>query len=203
MPRNGSPGLVRICAASMVGVKVEMGADALEAAASARNAPACTETKHGPEPAGLIAAVEAALHELAGEDGSVADGDYVADEHLAQARGESRRKVAHLVGVRKDDVCGTLGLDELLQSRHIIRRQCIAPAADARCERLCGESPLVAASAARASVLRADDDCGHACAGMRASRCAAAAASQLTRLICRRGLPRTNKTPLIAPAPRT
>ena len=47
----------------------------------------------------------------------VADGDHVADEHLAEARGQRRREVAHLVGVGEDDVRGLLLLDELLRAR--------------------------------------------------------------------------------------
>jgi hypothetical protein len=64
-----------------------------------------------------IAAVEPALHQLAREDWPVADGDHIADEHLAQPRGQRGRVVAHLVGVRKNHVRGAFFLDELLQEQ--------------------------------------------------------------------------------------
>ena len=87
--------------------------------ASARNAPACTETKHGPLPGWPIIAGETALHELAREDRAVADGDHVADEHLAEARGKRRSEVAHLVGVRENHLRGAFLLDELLESDRV------------------------------------------------------------------------------------
>ncbi len=68
---------------------------------------------------GLVCSVEAALHELAGENGAVGKGYYVTDEHLAEAGGQSGRIVAHLIGVREDCVRWTFGLDQLLKSQRV------------------------------------------------------------------------------------
>jgi hypothetical protein len=80
---------------------------------------------------GAIVAVEAALHELAGEDGAVGDVDYVADEDLAEARGEGGGVVADLVGVREYYVRGVS--DWMSCCRAPVKPSgCIGRAADAR-----------------------------------------------------------------------
>ena len=86
---------------------------------SARKAPAWTERKHGPVAGMAVVRVEFALEELADEDGlspSLRMADDVADEDLSEARGETRREVADLVGVREDDECRVELLDELLEA---------------------------------------------------------------------------------------
>ncbi len=57
------------------------------------------------------------MHELARKERAVGDGGYVADERLAETRGELGSVVAHLVGVGKDNVRGAFLFDELLRGR--------------------------------------------------------------------------------------
>ena len=119
-PRNGSPAWVRICAGSRVGVN---GGDGGAASGPGGRVGAERARLHGDEAGAVarvaISAVEAALHELTGENRAVADGHYVADEHLAQARGQRGREVAHLVGMREQDVSGRLRLDELFEGGRV------------------------------------------------------------------------------------
>ena len=120
--RKGSPGRLRICAASSCGAKGSIGGGSR-----------CGEDGVGAEGSGLdgdearagladgsIVGVELALQELADEDRALrgiagVDGDDVRDEHLAEAGGERGREVADLIGVREDDECGVRVLDELLE----------------------------------------------------------------------------------------
>ena len=87
--------------------------------------------------------------------GPSADAGDVADEHLAEAGGERRRVVAHLIGVREDDVVRLLGFDELLESGGeavggVVREQRMLDAHNF------GERLSCEASAARASVCCAE-----------------------------------------------
>ena len=179
---------------------VDFGA-APDSAASARKAPDCTETKHGPEPGGLIIAAETALHELAGEDGAVADCRDVADEDLAEARGESGGVVANLVGVREDEIVRRLGSDELLESGResvgsVLRQQRMLDADDFG-DALCGGFGREGSVCAPMTIALAfEPDCA-------ASMLAAARASQLMRLMRPPRSSRTTQTPLIGRAPRT
>ena len=133
-PRKGSPGLVRICAASIVGVKVLDSAAARFGSVGAKGS-GLNGDETGAGACGFVVAAETALHELAREDGAFADGGHVADEHLAEARGERGGVVANLVGVREDDVVGRFGCDELLERGRESVGVYWAPAADARRER--------------------------------------------------------------------
>ena len=75
-----------------------------------------------------IVRVELALKELAYEDEGVAilaQADEICEEHLAEAGGEARREVAHLVGVRENDIAGLEFLDELFERRYVTVRSVI------------------------------------------------------------------------------
>ena len=133
-----------------------------------------------PVAAVTVAAVQPPLHELPGKYGAVFDRDHVADQHLAEAAGERRGVIAHLIGMRKDHLRGVLVLDELLQSeakpvRGVRREQRMLDA-----QRLCQQA-FDAASAASASVCAPITTAVMSCAGPSCS--AAARASQLERLI--------------------
>src|SRR6185312_13658943 len=84
-----------------------------------------------------VSGVEPPLKQLACENRSLADGGDVADEHLAEAAGQGRRKIAHLVAVGEDDVIGRVGGDKLLQRGGesvggVRRQQRVLDADDAR-----------------------------------------------------------------------
>src|SRR6185437_15386760 len=106
-PRNGSPGLVRICEASMVGAKLVTSA-VLVPVSPARMA---------------IRAHEPALQQLACECRAFADGYHVADEHLAHACGQRRSEIAHLISVREYHALGLLLLEELMQGNGVSVRR--------------------------------------------------------------------------------
>jgi hypothetical protein len=55
------------------------------------------------------------LKQLAREYGTIADGDNIADKHLPEPGRQCGRVVAHLVGVRENNVLRLLIMDELLQ----------------------------------------------------------------------------------------
>ena len=56
-----------------------------------------------------IGAIEAALHQLTGKRGPVADTGDVADKDLAEPRGKRRGIVTDLVGVGKEHITRLLG----------------------------------------------------------------------------------------------
>ena len=69
-----------------------------------------------------VVGIELALKELADEDEAIAilaQTDEVGKQYLAEARGETRREIAHLVGVGEDDVAGVELADELLERGHV------------------------------------------------------------------------------------
>src|ERR1700736_1471577 len=66
-----------------------------------------------------VASSQAALQQLAREDGAIADADDIADEDLAEPSGKSGCVVAHLVGVRKDQLRWVFLFEELLQSERV------------------------------------------------------------------------------------